>query len=199
MTIANQDSSTVRNADSSVPIVDLLDERWSPRSFDPAATISEAALTALLEAARWAPSAGNTQPRRFIVGRRGTATFDKIHANLMGFNSVWTGNAAALLVAIAETETEEGEARAWATYDLGQAVAALSVQAHAEGLHTHQMAGIEVDGLRAAFDLPARFLPVTVTAIGIVDTADKLPEKLAERETLPRTRLPLDELVITRD
>lgn len=193
------DPSTTRTSDTEVPLVDLLDERWSPRSYDATATISDEQLTALLEAARWAPSASNMQPRRFIVGRRGTATFETILANLMGFNTVWAGNAAALVVAIAETATEDGDVRRWAEYDLGAAMSALSVQAHAEGLHTHQMGGIEVAGLSRAFDLPERLLPVTVTAIGVVDSADKLPEKLAERETLPRTRLPLDELVLARD
>lgn len=198
MTITDR-AATIRTSDTSVPLVPLLNERWSPRSFDPAAEISDAQLTALLEAARWAPSASNLQPRRFIVGRRGTPTFATILANLMGFNTLWAGNSAALVVAVAETETESGEARTWAQYDMGLAVSALSVQAHAEGLHVHQMAGIEADGLRAAFDLPARLLPLTVSAIGVVDTADKLPEKLAERESLPRTRLPLDELVLVRD
>lgn len=199
MTITDQSATTVRTSETSVPLVDLLDERWSPRSFDPTATVSDEQVTALLEAARWAPSALNLQPRRFIVGRRGTATFDTILANLMGFNTLWAGNAAALVVAIAETESEEGDTRAGAQYDLGLAVSALTVQAHAEGLHVHQMAGIEVDGLRAAFDLPARLLPVTVSAVGVVAPADQLPEKLAERETLPRTRLELDELVLRRD
>jgi nitroreductase len=197
MTITDQ--STVRTSETAVPIVDLLDERWSPRSYDPAATISDEQLTALLEAARWSPSASNMQPRRFIVGRRGTPTFDAILANLMGFNTVWAGNAAALVVAVAETTTEEGDVRRWAEYDLGAAMSALSVQAHAEGFHTHQMGGIEVEGLRTAFGLEQRFLPVTVTAVGVVAPADALPEKLAERETLPRTRLSLDELVLARD
>jgi nitroreductase len=197
MTITDQ--STTRTSETAVPIVGLLGERWSPRSYDPAATISDEQLTALLEAARWAPSASNMQPRRFIVGRRGTKTFDTILANLMGFNTVWAGNAAALVVAVAETTTAEGDARRWAEYDLGAAMSALTVQAHAEGLHTHQMGGIEVEGLSSAFELPERLLPVTVTAIGVVDSADKLPEKLAERETLPRTRLPLDELILAQD
>ncbi|MBF4575762.1 nitroreductase family protein [Frondihabitans sp. VKM Ac-2883] len=199
MTTTDQSATTARTSETSVPLVDLLDERWSPRSFDPTATVSDDQVTALLEAARWAPSALNLQPRRFIVGRRGTATFDTILANLMGFNTLWAGNAAALVVAIAETESEAGDARAGAQYDLGLAVSALTVQAHAEGLHVHQMAGIEVDGLRSAFDLPARLLPVTVSAVGVVAPADQLPEKLAERETLPRTRLELDSLVLRRD
>jgi nitroreductase len=198
MTLTDQ-STLTRNSDTSVPIVALLDERWSPRSYNATAEISDEAVTALLEAARWSPSASNLQPRRFLVGRRGTPTFTKILEHLVGFNAAWAGNASALVVAVAETETPEGDARPWALYELGLAVSALTVQAHAEGLHTHQMAGFDADGIRTAFDLPERLRPVSVTAVGVVDAADKLPEQLAQRETLPRTRLDLDELVLARD
>ncbi len=191
--------STVRTAETSVPIVSLLDERWSPRSFDPTAEISDRQLDALLEAARWAPSAQNHQPRRFIVARRGSESFDTIVGTLMSFNAMWAGNAAALIVAVAETSTVEGDARPTAEYDLGQAVAHLTVQAHAEGFHTHQMAGVEWDKIVAAFDLTDNLKPVTITAVGVVDEADKLIEALAERETAPRERLPLGELVLRRD
>jgi hypothetical protein len=61
------------------------------------------------------------------------------------------------------------------------------------------MGGIEVADLRAEFDLPERFLPVTVTAIGTVASPDLLPEKQREREIADRARLPLDELVLVRD
>jgi nitroreductase len=191
--------STRRNAETSVPLVPLLDERWSPRSFDPRATISDQQLDALLEAARWAPSASNKQPRRFIAGRRGTATFDAIVDALMGFNAAWAPNASALIVALADVSAIRAGEPSWAEYDLGQAVAHLTVQAHAEGLHTHQMAGVEWDRLIAEFDLPDTLKPVTVTAVGVVDEADKLSEVLAERERAPRTRLPLEELVLRRD
>ena len=191
--------STVRTAETSVPLVSLLDERWSPRSFDPTAEISDRQLDALLEAARWAPSAQNHQPRRFIVARRGSESFDTIVGTLMSFNAMWAGNAAALIVAVAETSTVEGDARPTAEYDLGQAVAHLTVQAHAEGFHTHQMAGVEWDEIVAAFDLTDNLKPVTITAVGVVDEADKLIEALAERETAPRERLPLSELVLRRD
>jgi len=191
--------STVRTAETSVPIVSLLDERWSPRSFDPTAEISDRQLDALLEAARWAPSAQNHQPRRFIAARRGSESFDTIVGTLMSFNAMWAGNAAALIVAVAETSTVEGDARPTAEYDLGQAVAHLTVQAHAEGFHTHQMAGVEWDKIVAAFDLTDNLKPVTITAVGVVDEADKLIEALAERETAPRERLPLSELVLRRD
>jgi len=192
-------SSTSRAADTSVPITPLLDERWSPRSFDPRATVTDQQLDALLEAARWSPSANNFQPRRFVVGRRGTETFEAIHAALVGFNAAWAGNASALIVAIAETSTVEGDLRPTAAYDLGAAVAHLTVQAHAEGLHTHQMAGVEWDKIVAAFGLTENLAPMTVTAVGTVAPATELAEALAEREVAPRTRLPLSELVLVRD
>jgi nitroreductase len=190
---------TRRSAETSVPLVPLLEERWSPRSFDPTAEITDRQLDALLEAARWAPSASNKQPRRFIVGRRGTATFDAIADALMGFNAAWAPNASALIVALAEVPAGTADQPSWAEYDLGQAVAHLTVQAHAEGLHTHQMGGVEWDRIVAAFDLTDDLKPLTVTAVGVVDEADKLNEALAARERAPRTRLPLDELVLRRD
>lgn len=192
-------ATLTRNTDSSQPLVDLLEERWSPRSFDPDATIADDTLDALLEAARWAPSAANLQPRRFIIGRRGTPTFDAIENQLVGFNRAWAFRASALLVAIAEVTTEDGDARRWAEYDLGQSVAALAVQAHAEGLHVHQMGGFDVDGLRAAFALPERLIPVTVSAIGTVASPSLLDENAAARETAPRTRLALDEVVLVKE
>jgi nitroreductase len=191
--------STRRAAESSVPLVPLLDERWSPRSFDPEATVSDRQLDALLEAARWAPSAGNKQQRRFIVARRGTATFDTIAGALVGFNAAWAPNASALVVGLAEVASARAGERTWAEYDLGQAIAHLSVQAHAEGLHTHQMGGVDADRIVAAFELSDDLAPITVTAVGVVDEADRLTEALAERERAPRTRLPLDELVLVRD
>jgi nitroreductase len=192
-------STLTRSTDSSQPLVPLLEERWSPRSYDETATIDDAAYDAILEAARWAPSAMNFQPRRFVAGRRGTETFRKINENLLGFNTAWAFRASALVVGVLETVTEDGDERPFAQYDLGQSLAALTVQAHAEGLHVHQMAGIDAEGLRAAFDLPERFLPYTVTAIGTVADPSQLDDKAAEREVAPRTRLPLDEVVLVKE
>ncbi|MDY0911798.1 nitroreductase family protein [Rathayibacter festucae] len=191
--------TATRTASTSAPILDVLAERWSPRSYDATAAIADETLTSLLEAARWSPSAGNSQPSRFIVARRGTPEFDSIVGTLVGFNAAWAGSAAALIVALAETVDEKGEARPWAVYDLGQAVAHLSVQAHHEGLHVHQMAGFDKDGVRTAFGVDARLDPVTVAAVGVLAGPEALSnDVLRERETAPRTRLPLEELVLVQ-
>lgn len=193
MSIAELNS---RAAVTAAPLIPALAERWSPRAFDPTAAVPETALTAALEAARWSPSASNTQPWRFIVARRGSAEFDTITSALMGFNQAWAGSASALIVAIAETKDTEGNPRPWATYDLGQAVAHLSVQAHHDGLHVHQMGGFDADALRSAFGLEERFVPTSVSAIGVLGDPDALPEPLRERELAPRSRAALDEIVV---
>ncbi len=196
MTLTHPDHGTSRTAETSTPILDVLAERWSPRSFDPAVVIDEQKLTASLEAARWSPSAANTQPWRFIVARRGTAQFRQIEAALMGFNAAWAGSAGALIVAIAETTDTDGVEYRWAEYDLGQAMAHFSVQAHAEGLHVHQMGGIEVDALRESFALDARFVPVSVSAVGTLGAPELLAESARERELAPRSRRAAEAIII---
>ncbi len=189
-----------RAADTSTPIHPALAERWSPRSFQKATTIDESQLTAALEAARWAPSAANSQPARFIVARRGSRAFDLVAKSLLGFNAVWAASAAVLLVGAVEAVDSDGKPRRWAEYDLGQALAHLSVQAHHDGLHVHQMGGFDVAAVSEAFALPENVIPVTVSAIGVLDTPDALPdETLRAREVAPRTRLPLDEIVLVNE
>jgi len=187
---------TSRRADTTAQLINPLVERWSPRAYDPAAEVSTDALRTILEAARWAPSANNVQPWRFIVARRGTAAFTTVHDALLGFNQAWADSAAALIVNIAEIVDPEGNARPWARYDLGQAVAHLTVQAQHEGLHTHQMGGIEIAALHEALGLDERFEIVSVTALGVLGDGASLPDVLREREVAPRTRLSLDEIVL---
>ncbi len=50
-----------------------LASRFSPVLFDESVVVTSAQVDVLLEAARRAPSAGNSQPWRFIVARRGDA------------------------------------------------------------------------------------------------------------------------------
>ena len=187
---------TSRKADTTAPLIHPLVERWSPRAYDPTAEVSTDVLRTILEAARWAPSANNTQPWRFIVARRGTDAFTAVHDALKGFNQAWADSAAVLIVNIAEVVDAEGTPRPWARYDLGQAVAHLTVQAQHEGLHTHQMGGFEAARIAEAFGLPENLDVVSITAIGVLGDVDALPEPLREREVAPRLRKPLDELVV---
>ncbi|SER25053.1 nitroreductase family protein [Lentzea albida] len=189
------DSAEKKNAATDVPVHPLLSARWSSRAFDPAHELGDDQLTALLEAARWAPSASNTQPWRFAVARRGTAEHGAVLGTLAGGNQVWARDASALVVVAARTTGTDGAAQPWAVYDAGQAVAHLSVQAQAEGLAVHQMGGFDRDGLTSV--LPGDVTPLVVVAVGLRDEPTRLAESLAERETAARVRLPLDALLLT--
>lgn len=184
-----------RTAPTDTAILDVLAGRWSTRIFDPAAPIDEDALASALEAARWAPSASNTQPWRFVVARRGTAAHAAIVETLIGFNQSWAPAAGALVVFIAETE-RAGTPLPWAAYDLGQAAAHFTIQAHAEGLHTHQMGGLDRAALGRALGLEAELEVLTVMAVGALGDVDAAAEDMRAREDAPRTRRPLAESVL---
>jgi len=187
--------TTVHTAQTDAPILDVLAERWSTRVFDPETPIDEDALSSALEAARWAPSANNTQPWRFVVARRGSQEHAAIVDALMGFNQSWAGDAGALVV-FATTTSVDGKPLAWASYDAGQAAAYFTIQAHASGLHTHQMGGFDREAIARAFTFGPELAAVTVMAVGALGDIDAAPEALRERELAPRTRLPLETTVV---
>lgn len=190
-------SGRSKDADSSAPLHELIARRWSPRAFDPDAEVDDAQLRALLEAARWAPSFGNTQPARYLVGRRGSATFDKLLDTLTPRNQRWAHRVSVLLCGLAVTRNEKGELP-YTTYGVGLASENLVLQAVAEGLAAHQMAGFDADAVRAAFSLPDEVVPVIAIAVGIPGDPELLAERrLLERERGPRSRVPLSEFALS--
>ena len=174
----------------------LIAGRWSPRAFDPDGVVAPAALRRMLEAARWAPSYGNTQPARFLVGPRGTDTFDRVLAQLNAGNRVWAHRAGALLVACAQTRNDKGEVP-YAEYGVGLATENLVLQAVAEGLVAHQMAGFDKDGVSREFGLPESVRPLVAVAVGVLGSPELLEPDRRERETGPRRRVAVEELSFT--
>lgn len=173
-------------------------ERWSPRAFT-TDTLDETTLLTMFEAGRWAPSASNVQPWRFIYGRRGTPAFQTIFDGLVPGNQAWAGSAAALVVlAAATTWLPQGqtEAKPLGThaFDSGAAWMSVALQAHAMGWATHGMAGIDKDKLRAALHVPADHVVIMAFAIGRRGDKTLLPEALQTRE-MPSPRRALKDVV----
>ncbi len=155
-------------ATTAVPVHPLLAERWSPRGFDRQHQVSDNQVTALLEAARWAPSASNSQPWRFLVTRRGDLAHRQLFAALAPGNRDWA-DAASTLILVAARTAADGAPQPWALYDTGQAVASLVTQAQAQGLSVHQIGGFDSDTVRAEFNLDRELTPVVVLAVGRAD------------------------------
>ena len=89
-----------------------------------------------------------------------------------------------------------GHAGVVAPYDTGQAAAHFTVQAHASGLHTHQMGGFDRAQIAEDFGFGDDVAAVTVMAVGALGDVATAPEALRERELAPRTRRPIAESVV---
>lgn len=177
------------------PIHDALAGRRSPRAYSRSAELTPEQVGPLFEAARWAASSSNSQPWSFVVGFRGDEVFSTILGTLASGNAVWAEHASALVANITRTHTDEGKALSHAWYDLGQAVAHLSVQATVEGILVHQMGGFDSEALGNALGLDDHHRVVTVMTLGLQGDVADLPENLQERERAPRVRKPLGDMV----
>ena len=188
----NAISPPARSADHPVDAQFL--NRWSPRAFD-GTPMTAADMLTMLEAARWAPSASNLQPWRFVWALRGDAGFDAIAKALVPFNHSWAHKAAGFVVVASKTTTEHDQTstpNAYHAFDTGAAWAQLALQAHLNGFFAHGMAGYDGPALASAIGLPANHVTHAVVAIGRQGDPATLPEALRARET-PNGRLTLAE------
>ncbi|WP_028661534.1 nitroreductase family protein [Saccharomonospora saliphila] len=186
-----------KEADTSVAVHDLIARRWSPRAFDADVALDPERVRALLEAARWAPSFGNTQPARYLVGLRGDDTFERILGALAEGNRSWAHRAGALLVGCARVRNEKGGVP-YAEYGVGLSAENLALQAVADGLAVHQMAGFDADTVRREFALPDEITPLVAIAVGVTADPEVLgDERAVTRETAPRRRIALAEFAFS--
>jgi nitroreductase len=177
------------------PIHDLLQKRWSPRAFDANRPVEPNKLLLLLEAARWTPSSFNAQPWSFLVSRRDDpATFQPMLDCLMEKNQAWARNAPILMIAVASTLfSHNGKPNLNGPYDTGAAVANPTLEATAQDLYVHQMAGFDAAKARQTYAIPETATPMAALAIGYLGDPQQLPDDLREREQAPSARKPVSE------
>lgn len=187
-----------RTAETSVPIHQILNERWSPRAFD-SRPVEPEKLRSLFEAARWAASSFNAQPWYFIVAAKDDPeNYRKVIDSFVEFNQGWARNAPVVGLSVARLNFEHnGQVNRHAFHDVGQAAANLAVQAAAHGLQIHQMAGILPEKARELFSIPAGYEAVAGFALGYPGDPESLPPQLKERELAQRTRKPLASFVFS--
>lgn len=160
--------------------------RWSPRSFLEK-DVPEEVLMSVLEAARWAPSAMNAQPWRFIIART-QEDREKFHSFIKEGNRKWCEKAPVLVAILSDNKGS------YHAFDTGSSWGYLSLQATKKGLITHPMAGFYQDQAREALNIPDDFDIQLVVAIGYQGEKEALPAELQDREQ-PSNRRPLKELI----
>jgi nitroreductase len=174
----------------------LFIQRWSPRAYT-GEVIPDEVLFGALEAARWAPSAANAQPWRFVYSKRGSASWETFLDLLVPGNRRWAEKASALIVIASNKNLiRNGQPvfSRWHSFDAGAAWQNLALQATAFGWHTHAIGGCDADKARTALRVPEDFSVEVVIAIGKQGDKSTLPPELQERE-VPNPRQPLKELV----
>ncbi|MFN8416654.1 MAG: nitroreductase family protein [Cytophagaceae bacterium] len=176
------------------PVIDLIKDRWSARSFSEK-SISENDLKTLVEAASWAFSANNIQPWRYIVIRKeNNEVFQAVVNSLMPGNQPWAKNAAAFIICLSVKESEPGKTNAYAEHDLGAANALLLLQARHMDIYGHIMGGFVREALVDRLKIDSNYHPSTVMALGYLGAPDKLIEPFKTRELTPRSRKPIEEI-----
>ncbi|HEX8622099.1 MAG TPA: nitroreductase family protein [Allosphingosinicella sp.] len=168
------------------PVDPLFLQRWSPRAFDGSEMPEEDLLT-MFEAARWAPSAFNSQPWRFLYARRGDPDWERFLDLLIPWNRSWAQSASALVYILSDTlpfTDKSGEPATSHThsYDAGAAWACFALQASIMGYQAHGMSGVEFDRARVELAVPERYRIEAAAAVGCLGDPATLPEKLRARE-----------------
>ncbi len=187
---------TDRRADH--PIDPLFLDRWSPRAFD-GSEVPDADLATMFEAARWAPSAFNSQPWHFLYAKRGDSNWERFLSLLIPWNQSWAHTASVLVYIVSDSlpmTDKNGAPKESSThsFDAGAAWVSLALQATRMGYHAHGMSGIQYDLARAALGLPERYVLNAACAIGRAGDVAQLDEKLQAREH-PSDRKPQSEFV----
>lgn len=184
--------AALRPAPIARPILDVLAGRWSSRAIDPDRPVSRAQLAVLLEAARWAPSSGNVQPWRYLVFDADVPEARAQARDCLRRGNVWAHRAPVLLLSLVDRcWPDSTDPNPSALHDVGAASLSLVLQAMAEGLVAHQMAGFDRARARECFAVPDRLDPVAFIAVGHPGRADLLDDRRRDREQAPRRRRPI--------
>lgn len=173
---------------------ELFISRWSPRAMS-GEEIDEATLLSLFEAARWAPSANNNQPWRFIYARRNTPHWDTFFNLMNEGNQVWAKNAAVLIVVISKTTFDSGKPARTHTYDTGAAWVSLALQGSLKNLVIHGMQGFDYDKAKEVLRISDEYQVEAMIAVGKKGKKEDLPGYLQERE-FPSSRKSIAEIAM---
>ncbi len=181
---------------SDFAVAPLFIERWSSRSLAPDA-IPEADLMTCFDAARWAPSAFNAQPWRFIYAHRDTPDWDRLFGLLNIKNRQWAYRASALVFIVSRKDfvfQDETFPVGSHSFDTGAAWAGFALQAHLLGYSTRAIGGFDRKQAPETLGLPDNYHVETAVAIGRRAGIEHLEDVFRAQER-PSARRPLDSFV----
>lgn len=175
-------------------VLDLLAERYSPRSFTDR-EISREDFQTILEAGRLSLSCFNGQPWAGVYAHRGDGEeFDRILSTLMKKNGSWAKRASVLMITAARKDfPHSGKENRHAGHDVGLWTMSMLVQGISMGIYGHPMAGFSSEKARELLEIPESYDPVTAIAFGYPGSVEEAPEEVRDRERERTPRMELGE------
>ncbi len=173
-------------------MLQAIEERRAYRALD-TKPISEEVLIRLAQAAHTAPSAMNNQPWRYITVTE-EQQLSKIKQTLSPGN-YWAKKAPAIVAVI--TNNTWGMAlgdRHYAPFELGMATMAYQLQAVAEGLHVHPIAGFNAEEAKKVLGIAQGDTLMIMLVLGYPGSDAELNEKHKESERGGRIRMDLNKV-----
>jgi nitroreductase len=164
-------------------VFEAIEKRRSIRNYEPT-PVPEEKLLKILEAARLAPSAGNQQPRHFIV-----VTDAEKRKALSG--GIWAKFLKQTPVVIAACGDEEASPE-WYAVDVAIAVENMVLAATGDGLGTCWIGSFDEDQVRAVLKIPKNLRVIVLLAVGYPSDKEGVMSKVLRAV---RKRKPLEELV----
>ncbi|MFD1038792.1 nitroreductase family protein [Virgibacillus byunsanensis] len=168
-----------RNASYDIDPIYL--KRWSPRSFKDK-EVSDEDLNSIFEAARWAPSAANVQPWRFIFAQSAEDR-NKFLSFIHDGNVAWCDKAPVLVAVVSKMdEVRFGGDNPTHAFDTGAAWGFLALEAIRKGLITHAMGGFDREKAKKVLHIPENYMIHAIVAVGYQGETAELKEQYQERE-----------------
>ena len=133
----------------------------------------------------------------FIVGCRGSSAHQRLVRHLAGSSARWAPTASLLVANLSHRHVEDTdwEYSEFSLYDLGQAVAHMTLQAQELGLCVRQFRAFDRPGIAAEFDVHAHWEVTTMSAIGRVPPPREQQPAGAPAGPVGRQRRTLHEIV----
>ena len=177
------------------PIAGLFTDRRSSRAIADR-PLEKEKLMSLFEAARWAPSAYNSQPWRYVYACKGSQAWQDLQNLLTPQNRIWTTRAPVVVVLISRTlYTYNDQPSRDHAFSTGSAWENFALQATIMGLVSHAMEGFDDDAVRTYLKIPPEYAIAAMAVTGYPGSVDELPQELQKGDREWTDRMPVDQFV----
>lgn len=163
-------------------IFEAIKNRRSIRDYNPNRQVPKEAIEKIVDAARWAPTAGNQQPIEVVVVSEKEKR-EKLAAE-SGYAPYLKDSPVALVVCVNQNKYTKGYDKGSAFYtpmDASAAIQNMMLAAHALGLGTCWDSLLNKKVIRELLNLPEYVDPFSILALGY---PSKIPEKPPSRRKL---------------